>query len=82
MRGSSGPFGTDLRGQWRDKDGILAEYKKILARNRRFGEGTLWRKWRPLKPIKNVVEWVLDTRIPGWYDTHAMHGPSAAPPDR
>lgn len=72
-RGSSGPFGRDLELAWTDRRGILAEYEKIRRRNRAFGEGTVWRRWRALKPVKNAYEWALDTKIPGWYDTHARH---------
>jgi FkbM family methyltransferase len=72
-RGSSGPFGRDLSIPWTNHPGILSEYEKIRRRNATFGEGTVWRRWRVLKPIKNVYEWLLDTKIPGWYDTHAQH---------
>ncbi len=72
-RGSSGPFGSDLAGIWRDASQVKADFERIAARNRRFGEGTVWRAWRALKPVKSTIEWALRTRIPGWYDIHAWH---------
>ena len=71
-RGSSGAFGRDLDNRWLDRDGIIAAYRSIVARNARFGPNTIWKRW-PLKPIKNGIEWTLGTKIPGWYDTHARH---------
>ena len=72
-KGSSGPFGSDLTGKWRDSTTITAEYDAIFARNRRFTESVFWRTAFFRKIIRRFIEWSTNTTIPGWYDTHARH---------
>jgi FkbM family methyltransferase len=72
-KGSSGPFGSDLEGQWRTADEILADYEAIFRRNKRVTESIFWKTSLIRKPVRRAIEFFACTTIPGWYDTHARH---------
>jgi FkbM family methyltransferase len=72
-KGSSGPFGSDLEGQWRTADEILADYEAIFRRNKRVTESIFWKTSLIRKPVRRAIEFFACTTIPGWYDTHAHH---------
>ena len=72
-KGSSGPFGSDLEGQWRTADEILADYEAIFRRNKRVTESIFWKTSLIRKPVRRAIEFFARTTIPGWYDTHARH---------
>lgn len=72
-KGSSGPFGSDLEGQWRTADEILADYEAIFRRNKRVTESIFWKTSLIRKPVRRAIEFFAQTTIPGWYDTHARH---------
>ncbi len=73
-KGSSGPFGADLGGEWRNRDQILSEYDAIFRLNRRFTGSHLWKMAWSRKLARKAIELFARRTIPGWYDTHARHG--------
>ena len=81
-KGSSGPFGSDLEGEWRNADEIRAEYEAIYRRNRRVTRSIFWKRRFTRKPARQIIEWVFNVTIPGWYDTHARHESHGAPDTR
>lgn len=72
-KGSSGPFGSDLSGEWRNRDDMLAEYGVIFARTARITGSVFWKYSFIRKPARQFIEWSRGITIPGWYDTHARH---------
>jgi len=73
QRGSTGLFGGDLPGKWKDYGGIISEYKFIFLlyeyfghcgklKNNFFGRFLIW-----------FFKTVLGRPVPGWYDTHAKY---------
>jgi FkbM family methyltransferase len=72
-KGSSGPFGSDLDGQWRSADEILCDYERIFRRNQRVTGSIFWKTALIRKPVRRLIEFLAHTTIPGWYDTHARH---------
>jgi len=73
-KGSSGPFGSDLGGEWRSADEILVDYERIFRRNRRVTQSIFWKSALIRKPVRRAIEFFACNTIPGWYDTHARHG--------
>ncbi len=72
-KGSSGPFGRDLEGEWRSAAEILVDYDRIFRRNRRVTNSIFWKTSLIRKPVRRAIEFLAHTTIPGWYDTHARH---------
>jgi FkbM family methyltransferase len=72
-KGCSGPFGSDLEGEWRSADEILSDYDRIFGRNRRVTNSIFWKTALIRKPVRRAIEFFTRTTIPGWYDTHARH---------
>lgn len=72
-KGSSGPFGSDLAGPWRNETNIIAEYEVIFRRNALVTGSLFWRYASIRKPVRQFLEWSRGITIPGWYDTHARH---------
>lgn len=71
--GSSGLFGKDLPGRWKDKEQILREYKITFVLYRLFGDHGLVKKLIVARLLRRAMEIALGRPIPGWYDTHARH---------
>lgn len=71
--GSSGLFGRELPGEWKDRDALLAEYRGIFRAYRLFGDDSALRRTRWGPPAIRLLKRVLRRPIPGWYDTHARH---------
>jgi FkbM family methyltransferase len=71
--GSSGLFGRELPGEWKDRDALLREYRGIFRAYRRFGDHSALRgtRWGP--GFLRFLQRVLRRPMPGWYDTHARH---------
>jgi hypothetical protein len=69
--GSSGLFGKDLSGKWKNRRGILNEYRKIFFLYRLFGNYSFLRKYEMGRKLIDVLSNKLRRPIPGWYDTHA-----------
>lgn len=72
-KGSSGPFGSDLEGDWCGSEEILTGYERIFRRNRRVTDSVFWKTALIRKPVRRAIEFFTGTTIPGWYDTHARH---------
>lgn len=77
QKGSSGPFGSDLSGEWCDEAQMLAAYGAIFRRNARVTGSALWQYPLIRKPVRQFLEWSCGVTIPGWYDTHARHSSHA-----
>lgn len=71
--GSSGLFGRDLPGGWKNHEQILKEYKRIFLLYEYFGDLGKWRRKVFGRVIREVMSTLLQKPIPGWYDTHARH---------
>lgn len=70
---ASGPFGEDLT--WSDKATVMAQYERIFARYRRFGDASVMGRYA----VGRIARRQLNRfgAFPGWYDTHArLAGPS------
>jgi hypothetical protein len=71
--GSSGLFGSDLPGAWKDYGQIFALYKGIFKQYKYFGDDGLITRYFVGKVIRRLISILLRRPIPGWYDTHARH---------
>ena len=71
--GSSGLFGRELPGEWKDRDALLREYRGIFRTYRLFGDDSALRRTRWGPAAIRLLKRVLRRPIPGWYDTHARH---------
>ncbi len=71
--GSSGLFGRDLPGSWKNSEEIRSAYKKIFFLYEYFGDFGKWRRKFYGRVIREVMSTILRKPIPGWYDTHARH---------
>lgn len=72
--GSSGLFGADLPGSWKNMEEIKVQYKKIFRRYKLYGDYGTLRKYLIVKAILKIINFFSSEQIPGWYDTHAKHG--------
>jgi FkbM family methyltransferase len=76
---SSGPFGAELAGEWRSKDGVLRQYALIRLGYYLVGDdGVLNRlRFRGAGCLRSLTVSLLKrltgAAVPGWYDTHARH---------
>jgi FkbM family methyltransferase len=68
---SSGLFGKDLTGPWKQEDQIVAQYREIFEAYRKYGDGSIWKKYFIAKYALKAVARLVGKPIPGWYDTHA-----------
>lgn len=71
--GSSGLFGGDLPGRWKDHAQIIREYQGIFRLYRLFGDYGQLNRFLIGRLFLKVVNKILRKPIPGWYDTHARH---------
>lgn len=71
--GSSGLFGRELPGEWKDRAAVLREYRGIFRAYRLFGDDSALRNTRWGPSIFRTLQRVLRRPMPGWYDTHARH---------
>lgn len=71
--GSSGLFGKDLPGQWKDYNQILKQYRNIFLLYDYFGDFGKWRRTILGRIFREVASTLVQKPIPGWYDTHARH---------
>jgi FkbM family methyltransferase len=70
---ASGPFGEDLEAPWEDREGIVAQYRRIFRRYRFLGDAWL-RRTRVTRKLTQEISRLTGRPMPGWYDTHAKHG--------
>lgn len=71
--GASGPFGEETRGEWKSRDEVLADYRRIFVKYWLFGDYSYLIQTARGKKFLARMEHVLKRSIPGWYDTHAVH---------
>jgi FkbM family methyltransferase len=72
-RDSSGLFGKELAGEWKNSAGIRQAYKRIFVGYRVFGNDSFMRTNPLARPIWRGLQRLLGRPIPGWFDTHARH---------
>jgi len=73
QRGCSGLFGKDLPGEWKNREQILEDYRKIFIVYRLLGDYSVLRRLSVGRLFIKVLAGILRRPIPGWYDTHAKH---------
>lgn len=73
QEGSSGLFGEDLPGEWKDRKQTLDTYKFIFLQYKLFGDSGKLRKFLLGRVFIRSLSMLLRKPIPGWYDTHAKH---------
>ena len=71
--GSSGLFGDDLPGEWKDYKETLDEYSAIFRQFKRLGSFRKLNKYLIAKVLRIVLSKLLRKPLLGWYDTHAKH---------
>jgi FkbM family methyltransferase len=71
--GASGMFGEDLKGNWKSKEQILKNYRKIFTLYWLFGDYSYLVQTEKGKSFIRQLERVARRPLPGWYDTHAKH---------
>jgi FkbM family methyltransferase len=72
--GASGIFGKDLPGRdWKSKEQILKDYRRIFAVYWLFGDYSFLRQSERGKQFISRLERIFRRPLPGWYDTHAKH---------
>jgi FkbM family methyltransferase len=77
--GSTGLFGKELGEEWKSKEEILAQFRRIHQLHAifsGFSERGLNRNWVGSK-ICNLIKRIVRKPLPGWYDTHARHKSAA-----
>lgn len=82
QEGSSGLFGQDLPGEWKNKNQLLARYRMIFLGYRLFGDYGMLRNTRVGNHLLKFINKLSPTQVPGWYDTHARHHSVTAEKDR
>jgi FkbM family methyltransferase len=71
--GSSGPFGEETPGEWRSREEVLRDYRRVFIKYWLFGDYSyLIQTERGRRLIANI-ERLMGRSMPGWYDTHAVH---------
>jgi FkbM family methyltransferase len=69
--GASGLFGEDLVTRWKSKTEILREFRSIFFLYKLYGDRGLLVNNKLAGKIRNFLEKLFSTQIPGWYDVHA-----------
>jgi len=71
QQGSSGPFGEDLPGKWKDKNQIIEEFKYIYQQYILFGDSSKWNRFGAGRFFLRAIARIFRRPMPGWYDIHA-----------
>ena len=82
QEGSSGLFGQDLPGEWKNKNQLLTRYRMIFLGYRLFGDYGILRNTRVGNHLLKIINKLSPTPVPGWYDTHARHHSVRAEKDK
>jgi len=69
-KASSGPFGSDLAGEWLDRSQIMDRYREIYRSYAKWGDDSLARRVLTGSILDRVGK-AIGHSLPGWYDTHA-----------
>ncbi len=69
-KASSGPFGSDLTGEWLDQSQIMDRYREIYRAYAKWGDDSLARRMLTGSILDRVGK-AIGHSLPGWYDTHA-----------
>jgi hypothetical protein len=75
--GSSGLFGRELPGSWKNRQQILREYRRIFILYRLLGNYSLVGRSPAGRAILRYLSVALRKPLPGWYDTHARYRSAA-----
>jgi len=78
IEGSSGLFGSDLSGNWKNETEILDQYKLIFRQYEWFGDHGVLTRTVAGKALRSLLRKLLRSPLPGWYDTHAKHSSAAS----
>ena len=73
QEGSSGLFGADLPGEWKDYKQVLNEYRFIFLQYKLWGDYGKLARCLIGKVFRRVLSGLWRKPIPGWYDTHAKY---------
>lgn len=71
--GSSGPFGKETCGVWKERDAVLRDYRGVFIKYWLFGDYSYLIQTKTGRRLIAQMERVTRRSIPGWYDTHAVH---------
>jgi hypothetical protein len=72
--GSSGLFGRELPGEWKNSKEVLAAYRRLFLLYRFFGNYSVLQRWRLGRRALRLASKILRRPyVVGWYDTHARH---------
>jgi FkbM family methyltransferase len=77
--GSSGLFGSELRGRWKSRREVLRQYRSIRLGYLLLGDDGIMSRWRfrgagrVRSLARGAVGLLTQAAVPGWYDTHARH---------
>jgi FkbM family methyltransferase len=70
---SSGLFGRELPGRWKNRGQIIRQYRWVFLLYRLFGDNGSLRPYRIGRRLHRAARSLLRQPVPGWYDTHARH---------
>jgi FkbM family methyltransferase len=71
--GASGPFAGESPGEWKSRETVLKEYKKVFVLYWLFGDYSFLIQTSRGQKLIAQLERVVRKSLPGWYDTHARH---------
>ena len=71
--GASGPFAGESPGEWKRRETVLKEYKKVFVLYWLFGDYSFLIQTSRGQKLIAQLERVVRKSLPGWYDTHARH---------
>jgi hypothetical protein len=71
--GASGPFAGESPGEWKAREAVLKEYKKVFVLYWLFGDYSFLIQTSRGQKLIAQLERVVRKSLPGWYDTHARH---------
>jgi O-antigen/teichoic acid export membrane protein len=71
--GGSGPFAEETEGEWKTKDKVLDDYKRIFVYYWLFGDYSYLIQTEKGRKFIAQMERLARRPLPGWYDTHARH---------
>lgn len=71
--GASGPFGEQTAGDWKGREAVLKDYRKVFVLYWLFGDYSYLIQTQRGQKFITQLERVVRKSLPGWYDTHARH---------